>query len=70
MAGYSAGGYYFQSPQPFFDEVRDNPSSTVSGAAYSAQIDQVEVSGEVASMVMQEQGYFGDDYTKTCFTSP
>ena len=26
--------------------------------------------GEIASMVMQEQGYFGDDYTKICFTSP
>ena len=63
MSGYSDGGFYFGSPRPFFDEVRDNPSPSTSGSAYAAQISHVEVSGEIASVVMQEQGYFGDNYT-------
>ena len=63
MSGYFQGEFYLGSPVPFFDEVRDNPSPSETGAAYSAEITTVEVSGDVASVTLKEDGYLGTRFT-------
>lgn len=63
MSGYYDGDFYIGSPGVFFDEVRDNPSPAATGNPYSAQITVVDKSAGIATVVMQEQGYLGDDYT-------
>ena len=63
MSGFWNGEFYAGSPQPFFDEVRDNPSMAETGAAYSAQAEISDVTGDVAMGTIRESGYFGDDFT-------
>ena len=63
MAGYYQGTFYIGSTKPFFDEVQDNPSPFESGAAYSAEITAVDVTGDVASVTLKEKGYLGTSFT-------
>lgn len=63
MSGYFEGEFYSGTPEPFFDEVRDNPSPAESGKAYEGSITYVEVVGEVAQVTMKETGYLGLDFT-------
>ena len=63
MSGFWSGEFYSGSPQPFFDEVRDNPSMAETGAAYSARAEITDVTGDVAMGTIRESGYFGDDFT-------
>ena len=63
MAGYLQGEFYIGSPKTFFDEVRDNPSPSDSGAAYTGEITSVETFGDVASVTLKENGYLGTGFT-------
>lgn len=63
MAGYYQGEYYMGSPQPFIDEVSAEPCPADTGAHYHADISDIEVSGNMASGYIKEQGFLGDNYT-------
>ena len=69
MSGFWNGEFYAGSPQPFFDEVRDNPSMAETGAAYSAQAEIADVTGDVAMGTIRESGYFGEDFTNDYCTN-
>ena len=51
------------SQKPFFDEIRDNGNLAKSGVAYTGDITRVEVAGDVASVTLKEEGYFGVSLT-------
>ena len=63
MAGYYQGDFYIGNPKPFFDEIRDNGNLSKSGVAYTGDITRVEVAGDVASVTLKEEGYFGVSLT-------
>lgn len=62
MSGYYNGEFYSGSPQPFFDEVRDNPSPASTGAEYIGEIISVEEFGDVANVVLEEKGFLGANF--------
>jgi hypothetical protein len=62
MSGYYNDEYYSGSAEPFFDEVRDNPSPASTGAEYIGEIVSVEEFGDIANVVLSEKGYLGVDY--------
>jgi hypothetical protein len=62
MSGYFKGDYYSGSPQPFFDELRDNPSPASSGAEYIGEILSVEEFGNIANVVLEETGFLGANF--------
>jgi hypothetical protein len=62
MSGYYNGEYYSGSPEPFYDEVRDNPSPAVTGAEYIGEIISVEEYGSIANVVLEEKGFLGANF--------
>jgi hypothetical protein len=62
MSGYYNGEYYSGSPEPFYDEVRDNPSPAVTGAEYIGKIISVEEYGNIANVVLEEKGFLGANF--------
>jgi hypothetical protein len=63
MSGYIMGNLAIGTPDPFFEAVAHNPSPEASGAAYSAEISRIEVTGRVASATLVEKGFMGLDFT-------
>ena len=63
MSGYFEGEFYLGSPEPFFEEVRDNPAPADSGAEYVGDITYSEVVGDIAQVTMKERGYLGLNFT-------
>jgi hypothetical protein len=62
MSGYYNGEYYSGSPEPFYDEVRDNPSPAVTGAEYIGEIISIEEYGDIANVVLEEKGFLGANF--------
>jgi hypothetical protein len=62
MSGYYNGEYYSGSPEPFYDEVRDNPPPAVTGAEYIDEIISVEEYGDIANVVLEEKGFLGANF--------
>jgi len=62
MSGYFKGEYYSGSPEPFFDELRDNPSPASTGAEYIGEIKSVEEFGDIANVVLEEKGFLGANF--------
>lgn len=62
MSGFYNGEYYSGSPEPFFDEVRDNPCPASTGAEYIGDIISVEEYGDIANVVLEEKGFLGASY--------
>lgn len=62
MSGYFDGEYYSGSPEPFFDEVRDNPAPANTGAEYIGEILSVEEFGDIATVVLEEKGFLGANF--------
>ncbi|MFT5220543.1 MAG: hypothetical protein ACI9LO_002120 [Planctomycetota bacterium] len=62
MSGYYKGEFYSGSPEPFFDELRDNPSPASTGAEYIGEIISVEEFGDIASIILNEKGYLGANF--------
>jgi hypothetical protein len=62
MTGYFNGQFYSGSPQPFFDEVRDNPAPASSAAEYIAEILSVEEFGDIANVILEEKGFLGANF--------
>lgn len=63
MSGYMLGDYLMGSPAPFFEIVEQQPAPADSGADYQAVIENIEVSGPVATATLREQGYLGMNFT-------
>jgi hypothetical protein len=61
MTGYLAGQFLIGPPEPFFDAVRNAPPPAA--GTYQAKIGAIEVTGDVASAVLNESGYLGLDFT-------
>ena len=62
MTGYFNGEFYSGSPEPFFDEVRDNPSPASTGAEYIGEIISVEKFGDIANVTLKEKGFLGANF--------
>ena len=62
MTGYFNGEFYSGSAELFFDELRDNPSPASTGAEYIGEILSVEQFGDIAHVILKEQGYLGADF--------
>ena len=63
MSGFYGGEFYIGSPGYFFDEVKDNPSPSSTGAGYIGEITSSEIIGNIASVTLREKGYLGLDFT-------
>ena len=63
MTGQSPRGFYLGSPEPFFKHIRDSESLEASGAPYVGRVTSVQVSGPIATVTLEEEGYFGRSYT-------
>lgn len=63
MSGFYEGEFYIGSPEYFFDEVKDNPSPSSTGAEYIGDITSSEIIGNIASVTLKEKGYMGLDFT-------
>jgi hypothetical protein len=61
MNGYYAGHLGIGSPEPFFAEVAKMEPSAPSGN-YRAEIESIEVMGDVASARLVETGFLGSDF--------
>jgi len=62
MSGYYNGKFYSGSPEPFYDEVRDNPSPASTGAEYIGEITSVEEFGDIANVILEEKGFLGANF--------
>ena len=63
MSGFYEGEFYIGSPDMFFDEVRDNPGPSVTGAEYVGKITSSAIIGSIANVTLKEKGYLGLDFT-------
>lgn len=63
MSGFFKGEFYIGPPDYFFDEVRDSPSPSSTGAEYIGEITSSEIIGNIASVTLREKGYLGLDFT-------
>jgi hypothetical protein len=63
MAGFYQGEFYMGSPDPFYEEVRDSPAPIEAGLDYRGDITTIEISGDIASVTLNESGYLGTDFT-------
>ena len=63
MSGFYEGEFYIGSPDYFFDEVKDNPSPSSTGAEYIGEITSSEISGNIASVTLREKESLGLDFT-------
>ena len=63
MTGHSKRGFYLGSPDPFFENVGSQKPMKETGAPYEGRITTVQVSGDIASVTLEETGYFGRSYT-------
>ena len=62
MSGFLEDELYIGSPEPFYDDLQDNPSSKESGEAYRAQVAFIHVDGPVASAAIVEDSLLGMNY--------
>ena len=61
MSGYFQGEFYSGTPEPFYDEMRDNPSAAESGEPYSGDIIHIEIYDAIAQVTVKEKSYLGFD---------
>ena len=60
MTGFLGPNMLIGTPQPFFDDIANNPSMEESGAPFVAEIKDVVVTGgRVAHAIVHETGFFG-----------
>jgi hypothetical protein len=57
MNGYLQDQLLLGSPEPFFENIESQPPMVETDAPYSAEITQVDVTGNVASVTLRETGY-------------
>ena len=59
MNGYLNEQLLLGDPEPFFQEIGNNPSMAEGGAPYKGEITSVDVVGNVASVTLKETGFAG-----------
>ena len=59
MNGYLNDQLLLGDPEPFFQEIGNNPSMAEGGAPYKGEIASVDVAGNVASVTVKETGFAG-----------
>ena len=59
MNGYLNDQLLLSDPEPFFQEIGNNPSMAEGGAPYKGEIASVDVVGNVASVTLKETGFAG-----------
>ena len=60
MNGYLQDQLLLGSPEPFFENIENNPSMADAGAPYKGEITFVDVVGKVANVTIKETGFGGD----------
>jgi len=63
MCGFFDGEFYIGAPDTFFNEVRNEPSPSISGEEYVGEIITGEVINKIANVTLEETNYLGSDYT-------
>ena len=59
MSGYLGDEFLAGDPERFFEDVTAAPSMAATGAPYVAEVTVVDVVGDVASVRVDETGFFG-----------
>lgn len=59
MNGYFNGKLMLGSPKPFFDSLVENPSMESTDTKFQADIQDIRVTGDVASFTLKETGFYG-----------
>ena len=59
MNGYLHDQLLIGGPEPFFENMENNPSMAAGGSPYKAEITFVDVVGNVASVTLKETGFAG-----------
>jgi hypothetical protein len=59
MCGFLGDDLLVGTPEPFFADIGSRPSMADSGAPYNAQITSIQVSGRIASVTLEESGFYG-----------
>ena len=59
MNGYLQDQLILGGPEPFFENIENNPSMAEGGAPYKGQITFIDVVGKVASVTIKETGFAG-----------
>lgn len=59
MNGYLNDQLLLGDPEPFFQEIENNPSMAEGGAPYQGKIASVDVVGSIASVTIKETGFAG-----------
>jgi hypothetical protein len=59
MSGLLGDRLLIGTPEPFFSDIAGNPSMESTGAAYEPTVVSVDVLGRVASVRVDETGFFG-----------
>jgi hypothetical protein len=59
MNGYFQDQLLLGGPEPFFENIENNPSMAEGGAPYQGTIASVDIVGKVASVTIKETGFAG-----------
>ena len=59
MNGYLGDQLLVGGPEPFFENIENNPSMAEGGAPYQGEIASLDVVGNVASVTIKETGFGG-----------
>jgi hypothetical protein len=59
MNGYLNNEMVLRDPEPFFQEIANNPSMVESGVPYKGEIASIDVVGNIASTTVKETGFTG-----------
>ena len=63
MTGFRGDDLLLGSPAPFFDRIESEPAFKESGVDFRSEITSIVVNNCVASVTLEESGYFGMDIT-------
>jgi hypothetical protein len=59
MSGYLQGQLVIGTPEPFFADIEKHPSMAKTGAPYKTKMKSIDVTGQIASVILVETGFFG-----------
>ena len=59
MNGFFQGQLLLGGPEPFFEQIENNPSMADGGAPYKGEVTAIDVAGDVASVTLKETGFAG-----------
>lgn len=60
MVGYLKDQLIYGTPEPFINDIANNPSMAESGVDFKSEIKLIEVAGKTATVIYEETGFFGE----------